>query len=151
MGASISVTVANLTMEAIEAQALSSFTPAPKVFLRYVDDCFSILQRKNLDPFTAHLNNIQAAIKFTVEVESEGQLPFLDTLVQREGPNLLFKVFRKHTHTGRYLNYNRCTLLRKRGLLSALFFVGQKRVHNSGRPHGGQCTCAEGINGLWIP
>ncbi|KAM7297971.1 hypothetical protein ISCGN_023122 [Ixodes scapularis] len=35
MGASISVTTANLTMEAIEHRALESFTARPKVFLRW--------------------------------------------------------------------------------------------------------------------
>ncbi|XP_077516597.1 uncharacterized protein LOC144127356 [Amblyomma americanum] len=44
MGAAISVTAANLTLEAIEDQALASFQPRPKVFLRYIDDCFCIIK-----------------------------------------------------------------------------------------------------------
>ncbi|KAH9378970.1 hypothetical protein HPB48_019447 [Haemaphysalis longicornis] len=45
MGASISVTTANLTLEALETRALSSFEPRRKVFLRYIDDCFCIISK----------------------------------------------------------------------------------------------------------
>ncbi|XP_077519770.1 uncharacterized protein LOC144129467 [Amblyomma americanum] len=42
--AAISVTAANLTMEAIEEDALMSLQEKPKVFIRYTDDCFCILK-----------------------------------------------------------------------------------------------------------
>ncbi|XP_075528916.1 uncharacterized protein LOC142560562 [Dermacentor variabilis] len=45
MGASISVTTANLVMKVIEQNALADFAPAPKVFIPYVDECFCITRR----------------------------------------------------------------------------------------------------------
>lgn len=105
MGASVSVTAANLTMESLERCALASFVPAPKVFLRYVDDCFCIIRKDVLPQFTTHLNCMNEAIQFTVEEENNGQLPFLDVLVKRAGPGLEFDVYRKSTHTGRYLHF----------------------------------------------
>ncbi|XP_037529346.1 uncharacterized protein LOC119406687 [Rhipicephalus sanguineus] len=106
MGAAVSVTAANLTMERLEQRALGSFCPAPKTFLRYVDDCFSIIKKEALNVFTQHLDDMNAAIKFAVEEELHGKLPFLDVLVKREGEGMSFSVYRKSTHTGRYLHFN---------------------------------------------
>jgi hypothetical protein len=45
-------------------------------------------------------------IQFTMEKEENGLLPFLDLLVSREGNRLGHKVYRKQTHTDRYLHKN---------------------------------------------
>jgi hypothetical protein len=41
-----------------------------------------------------------------MEIESEGVIPFLDVLVIRKGTTLATRVYRKPTHTGRYLSFN---------------------------------------------
>lgn len=106
MGASISVTAANLAMVSLESCALSSFNPRPRVFLRYVDDCFSVVKKSALSAFLLHLNSMDPAIQFTTEEEVNGRLPFLDVLVKRDGSRLSFSVFRKETHTGKYLSFS---------------------------------------------
>ncbi|XP_077528832.1 uncharacterized protein LOC144140884 [Haemaphysalis longicornis] len=104
-GTSVSVTAANLSMEALEQRALASFAPSPKVFLRYIDDCFCIIQKDEVSKFLDHLNSLERAIQFTLEVEVDRKLPFLDVLVSRQGQRLSFSVYRKDTHTGRYLSF----------------------------------------------
>ena len=51
------------------------------------------------------LNSIDPQIKFTVEEEHNGQLSFLDTLVTRDNGFLITNVYRKPTHTDKYLDY----------------------------------------------
>ncbi|XP_077546863.1 uncharacterized protein LOC144159322 [Haemaphysalis longicornis] len=105
MVASVSVTAANLTTEALEQRALASFAPSSKVLLRYIDDCFCITRKDEVSKFLDHLNSLERAIQFTLEEEVDGKLPFLDVLVSRQVQRLSFSVYRKDTHIGRYLNF----------------------------------------------
>ena len=52
--------------------------PPTKVWERHVDDVFSIIRKSNL-----HINSLHPKTKFTMETEENSQLPFLDTLIQR--------------------------------------------------------------------
>lgn len=107
MGSPLSPVVANIFMEAFEKEVLDSAPLKPKCWFRYIDDTFIIWPhgRNTLTDFLTHLNAHHPDIQFTMEIESNGQLPFLDVLVTRL-PNreLGHSVYRKPTHTNRYLN-----------------------------------------------
>ena len=62
--------------------------------------------RQQLDHFLQHLNDQHANIKFTMETEEEQSIPFLDVRVTKTANgHLSHQVYRKPTHTDRYLNY----------------------------------------------
>ena len=81
MGSPISPGVANLAMEDFEEKALDSASTKPHVWYHYVDDTFTILHEYTIQEFTEHINSQNEHIKFSIEAEQDGHLPFLDTLV----------------------------------------------------------------------
>lgn len=107
MGSPLSPVFANIFMEEFERKAVASFDFKPKVWLRYVDDTFVIWSHgeRKFEDFSKHLNTQSPNIKLTVEKEKDKQLAFLDVCVARENDGLKTTVYRKATHTGRYLNY----------------------------------------------
>ena len=53
-----------------------------------------------------YLNSIDPHIKFTVEQPNmEGAIPFLDTLPKPNGEDISVSIYRKPTHTNRYLDF----------------------------------------------
>jgi hypothetical protein len=52
------------------------------------------------------LNNIDPNISFTIELEQDNQISFIDALITRQGNNLEVDVYRKPMHTDRYLDFN---------------------------------------------
>ena len=76
-----------------------------------------------MSSFLDHLNSLLPSIKFTMESEEDGTLPFLDTLLTRRGDGTIStSVYRKPTHTDRYLQYSsHYPLYVKRGVASCLF------------------------------
>ena len=93
-------------MEKLEERANNSFHSPPCIWFRYVDDVYGIMELNYIEEFHQYLNIICDSIKFTRE-EHECSLAFLDVLVTRtpEG-SLQTIVFRKPTHTGRYLSFS---------------------------------------------
>ena len=99
MGFPVSVVVANLYMEFFEELALESAPSRPRFWKRYVDDIFGILRTSDVDGLLSHLNSLRPTIKFTMELEEEGSLPFLDTKLTRLADGKLdITVYRKDAH-----------------------------------------------------
>ena len=105
MGSPVSPVVANLCMEEIEKTAINATTVSPKFWKRYVDDSFCII-KSDAASFHDSLNSIDQHISFTIEHEYNGQLPFLDTLISRDNGKRLVDIYRKPTHTDRYLDFH---------------------------------------------
>ena len=106
MGSPVSPIVANLCMEVIEELAISTSSVPPKVWKRYVDDSFVIIKKDAVSSFHNTLNASDPKISFTIEFENNGQIAFLDTLVSRRNGVAVTDVYRKPTHTDRYLDFS---------------------------------------------
>ena len=106
MGNPLSPVLSNIFMEFFENKYLSRIKPPEVVWLRYVDDILCLWPRnQNVDDFLENLNSLVPSIKFTVEVENEGILPFLDVLIHRDDRNLRFSIYRKPTNISSYVHY----------------------------------------------
>ena len=93
-------------MEVIEEQAIQQATTPPRVWKRFVDDSFAIMKKSTINSFHDTLNSIDSHINFTIEQEKDGQLAFLDTLVSHNNGSISTTVYRKPTHTDRYLDFS---------------------------------------------
>ena len=107
MGSPVSAVIASIYMEEFEEQAIASATCKTKIWKRYVDDIFSVLERDHVHGFLQHLKSQRPTICFTMEIEKGNTIPFLDTTVTRDLDGLLTTtVYRKPTHTDQYLAYD---------------------------------------------
>ena len=80
MGSPVSVVVTESVMQNIEERALSTCRQTIPLWLRYVDDTFTAVHKDEIDEFHDHLNEPNADIQFTREIEEDEKLPFLDCL-----------------------------------------------------------------------
>ena len=109
MRSPLSPVMANLYMEEFEKKALATSTLKPGFWFRYVDDTLSSWAHglENLHRFLEHINSLHPSIKFTLEMQKEDKtIPFLDVLLIQKDGSLGHRVYRKPTHTDRYLHYN---------------------------------------------
>ncbi|XP_072050059.1 uncharacterized protein [Amphiura filiformis] len=123
MGSPVSPIVVNLCMESFEQQVLQSYPGVkPRLWLRFVDDTFVIIERTELEGFFQHINKLDDKIKFTQESCKDDTLAFLDCLISvKSDGSLTSNVYRKPTHTDHYLQFgSHHPLIHKLGVIRTL-------------------------------
>jgi len=93
-------------MEVIEELAISTSSVPPRVWKRSVDDSSVIIKKDAASSFHNTLNASDPKISFTIELENNDKIAFLDTLVSRRNGVSVIDVYRKATHTDRYLDFS---------------------------------------------
>lgn len=97
MGSPLSSVIAKFYMEAFERRALEYALFKPLLYKRYVDGTLLVWPHGHeaLMEFVSFQNSLHENITFTVEVEQNGQLPFLDIMIKTSrwhtGPHSLSK------------------------------------------------------------
>ena len=104
IGSPASPAFAEIYIQRLEEISIYNMVHAPKLWLRKVDDTFTITKHEVEDTLE-ELNAIHPQIKFTAEKYENGMLPFLDCCVLKDNNVIKTKVFRKSTHTGQYNNF----------------------------------------------
>lgn len=106
MGNPLSTIIADIIMKKLLDSALSKLENKPKIFVKYVDDIFTIIPTDSLDSTLAALNSFHPRLMFTYETELDNKIPFLDTMVHR-GPGGMVETnwYRKDVSSNRVLNF----------------------------------------------
>ena len=106
MGSPLGPLMADAFMCSLD-EKLSKSNKLPSFYNRYVDD--ALTKQSNLDSassFLSTLNNCHPSLSFTMEVEVEGNIPFLGMKIMKKDGRLETEVYNKPTNTGLLLHYH---------------------------------------------
>ena len=107
MGSPLAPTLANFFLAHIENKLFGKQSDFhPKLYSRYVDDIFAVINNSDhCTKFLDLLNSQHNNIKFTVELPSD-TIPFLDVEIRLNETGIDTWVYRKPTNTNLILNLN---------------------------------------------
>ena len=80
----------------------------PAFWVRQVDDVYCLWQygHETIPIFLAYLNSIESRIQWTMEIEQEGHLPFVDLNLCRQAYRITAGIYRKKSHTLKYSTFS---------------------------------------------
>ena len=121
MGSPLGPLLANVFMSHIE-ENLEREGKLPSFYRRYVDDTLTIMPSiETASNFLDTLNKAHSSVKFTMETECNGMLPFLGIQLLNRSPQIETKVYVKPTNSGLLLHYQSHVDHRyKKGLLRTM-------------------------------
>ena len=111
---------------------LSQYDPSirddAKIFERYMDDFLRTIKKRLIEKKLKRINSLHPNLKFTLEIENEGKLPFLDMCLLHEGNRVASTWYCKPTDTGLILNFHALAPKKyKRSVIQGFMF----RIHRA--------------------
>ncbi|XP_075160352.1 uncharacterized protein LOC142233335 [Haematobia irritans] len=105
MGSPASPIIADILMERLLDSCMQKLEKRPKFITKYVDDLFAIIRETEIEKTLATLNSFHNNIRFTMELEQNQKLPYLDLLITKDEGKLKMDWYQKNTASGRIMNY----------------------------------------------
>lgn len=108
MGCPASPVIADIVMEELLKESIAKMTKMakkPKILTKYVDDMFAIIKKEVKDEMLAILNSFNRQLQFTMEEETNNELPYLDAKIIKENKLLKIDWYQKQTSSGRLINF----------------------------------------------
>ena len=89
---------------------LSKFDPViqgdASVYERYMDDIVTVTKKEMITAQLERINSLHPQLKFTIERENDGRLPFLDLCIVHTGESAHTTWYTKPTDTGLVMNFH---------------------------------------------
>lgn len=111
MGSPLSPLLSDIFMDHLENEIILNNDLSKKhviFWFRFVDDIIVGFNGTNrqIEQYLSFLNNIHQNMKFTVEIESNSSLNFLDLTIKRQNNQFSFNIYRKNTFTDAVIPYD---------------------------------------------
>lgn len=107
IGGSVSGILADFVVTDLLDNAIEKSGFEPTLLVKYVDDTLAFLPKEEMENFFNLLNGEHREIKFTVEVEEDKKIPYLDMMIQRTKElQIITNYYQKETSKNRLLNFN---------------------------------------------
>jgi hypothetical protein len=129
MGTRMAPNYAIIFMHMLEEQLLAINYPLPSIWKRFIDDIFVVWKHgeDNLKTFLSNINNHHPTIKFTWEYSTK-EIPFLDTIVYKNGNKLGTRIYHKPTDNKQYLHFESSHPRRQKESVPYGLLIRSKRI-----------------------
>ena len=106
MGSPASVVIAEIVMQKIEQLIMPMIEDHIVFWYRYVDDVLTCIENDKVIEILDKINSVNSNIQFTMEKEENSIINYLDLkLTRNNNGTLSFSIYRKPTHTEKYLDF----------------------------------------------
>ena len=103
MGSPLGPVIANIFTVELEKILIPKLDKEVKLWRRFVDDTICFVKMDSLNHVLLTINSFHKNIKFTMEIEQNSAIPFLEVLLIRTPQKIHTTVYRKRTNTNLYM------------------------------------------------